>query len=271
MSERAGEPGPDGWDCHVHVFDTSLSARGGHYQAVDRPLWQIEAVARDHGVGHLVLVQPSVYGTDNSLLLRALGAEPGRHRGVVVVREDISGAELADMHAHGVRGVRFNLVSPVGESGLPAKQFTTLAPRLLDLGWHVQWYARHIDLPGIAALHRASGVTCVLDHLAGFDEAVATDAPSWRAVEALAAQGAWIKASGFYRLKARAPYVDLLPRMGRLAGLFGGHLVWGSDWPHTQFAPDALPSYESTWQPLVAAIGQDAASALRRTPPAIYV
>ena len=110
------EPVVDGWDCHVHVFDASQPVRDGHYRPVDRPLAQIEALALAHGVGHLVLVQPSVYGTDNSLLLRSLAVEPGRHRGVAVVDEDVSDAELDAMHAHGVRGVRFNLVSPVGES-----------------------------------------------------------------------------------------------------------------------------------------------------------
>lgn len=259
-----------GWDCHVHVFDTSLPSRGGHYRAVDRPLSQIEAVAYAHGVGHLVLVQPSVYGMDNSLLLRALAIEPGRHCGVVVVGDDIADAELDAMHAHGVRGIRFNLVSPVGESRVPARQFGGLAPRLLERGWHVQWYARHTDLKAIAALHRDSGLACVLDHLAGFDAHLAADGPSWRAIEDLAAQGAWIKVSGLYRLNAQPPYAELVPRIRRLAGLFGERIVWGSDWPHTLFPPDALPSYDSTWQPLVEAIGLDAADAIRRTQPAPY-
>ena len=43
---------------------------------VDRPLAQIEAVAATTACGHLVLVQPSVYGTDNSVLLRALSVRP---------------------------------------------------------------------------------------------------------------------------------------------------------------------------------------------------
>jgi predicted TIM-barrel fold metal-dependent hydrolase len=167
-----------GWDCHVHVFDASLTARSGHYRPVDRPLAQIEALALSHGVGHLVLVQPSVYGTDNSLMLRALAAEPGRHRGVAVVGDDVTDAELDAMHIQGVRGVRFNLVSPVGEGATPAARFAALAPRLRRRGWHLQWYAAAADLPGIAELHRDSGLTCVLDHLAGFGARVASDDPA---------------------------------------------------------------------------------------------
>ena len=262
--------GVEGWDCHVHVFDAGVPARGGHYQPVDRPLAQIEGVAHAHGVAHLVLVQPSVYGTDNALLLRALAVEPGRHRGVAVVDETIADAELDAMHARGVRGVRLNLVSPVGEGREPAQRFAALAPRLRRLGWHLQWYAGVSQLPMLAELHRDSGITCVLDHLAGFGARVADDHPAWQAVEALAAQGAWLKLSGWYRLDAGEPYAGLVPQILRLAGLFGERMVWGSDWPHTMFAADALPAYASTWQPVIDALGREAAEALRRRRPAIY-
>lgn len=267
MSEPDDE---GGWDCHVHVFDASLAAISGHYRPIDRPLAQIEAVARTHGIEHLVLVQPSVYGTDNSLLLRALALKPGRHRGVAVVDDHITDADLDAMHDHGVRGVRFNLVSPVGEGTTPARRFAALAPRLRQRGWHVQWYTCAAELMGVAQLHRDSGLTCVLDHLAGFGVSVAIDDPAWHAAEALAAQGAWIKLSGWYRLDAQAPYTDLVSRIRRLAALFGPRVVWGSDWPHTMFSPDAMPSYDSTWMPVVEAIGRDAADALRRREPALY-
>lgn len=118
------EWGEGAWDCHVHVFDASLPAHSGHYRPVDRSLDQIEATAQAHGIERLVLVQPSVYGTDNSLMLRALALEPGRHRGVAVVGDDITDAELDRMHALGVRSVRFNLVSPVGEREPPARRFS---------------------------------------------------------------------------------------------------------------------------------------------------
>lgn len=259
-----------GWDCHVHVFEALAAVRSGHYQPVDRPLAQIEAVAQAHGVGHLVLVQPSVYGTDNGVMLRALSVEPGRHRGVAVVDDDVADAELDAMHARGIRGVRLNLVSPVGEDAEPGQRFAALSPRLRRLGWHLQWYAAPEHLPAIAELHRDSSVTCVLDHLAGFGAGVPDDHFAWQAIEALAADGAWLKLSGWYRLEAQAPYTSLVPRIRRLAGLFGERLVWGSDWPHTKFAPDALPAYATTWQPVVEALGAEAADALRQRRPAIY-
>lgn len=254
-----------GWDCHVHVFDAHTPVRPGHYRPGDRCLPDVEAQARTLGVRHLVLVQPSVYGSDNRLLLDALQAHPGRHRGVVVLGDRIDQQALDRWHDAGVRGARLNRVSPVGERCDPGERFAQLAPALADRGWHLQWYARPEDLPAIADLHARPGApTAVLDHLAGMHAASLDDAPAWQALARLAAAGAWVKLSGWYRLGDNAPYPRLLPVVRRLAGLFPHHLVWGSDWPHTSFAPGAEPAYAQTWHPVAAALGEaEAADVLR--------
>lgn len=274
MQKSALDPVAPGWDSHVHVFDAAAAVAPGHYQPAHRPLGDIEQLAQHHGFGHLVLVQPSVYGTDNTVLLDALRAGGGRHRGVVVLPPSIDDAALQAMHDFGVRGVRFNLVSPVGDSlkagaGQSALDgFQALAPRLRALGWHVQWYATPEDLPVIAALHAATPVPAVLDHLAGMHAGVATDHPAWRALEQLAAQGAWVKLSGWYRLGAIAPYGALDEAIRKVAGLFGPRMVWGSDWPHTAFSPDALPAYASTWEPVARALAAAQTQRAREQAPA---
>lgn len=269
------QPPAPGWDCHVHVFDASVPVAAGHYQPVHRPLQAIEALAQAHGVGHLVLVQPSVYACDNQVLLQALAHEPGRHRGVVVVDASVTDAALAQMQQLGVRGVRFNLVSPVGNG---ADDLAALAPRLAALGWHVQWYARAADLPAILAWHQRTGLPCVLDHLAGLHAGLPGDDPAWQTLEHLLALGAWVKLSGWYRLGAQAPYAELLAPIQRVAALATRHaapgepprLVWGSDWPHTSFAPDALPAYDSVWQPVLQALGQAVAQLVREAGLRLY-
>lgn len=261
---------PAGWDCHVHVFDAAAAPHQGHYRPPHRPLHEIEAEAASLGVGHLVLVQPSVYGTDNSLLLSALGHEPGRHRGVVVLADATDPAELKRMHQAGVRGVRLNLVSPVGEGAGAATRFERLAPRAAELGWHVQWYVKPEQLPEVAELHRRADAVCVLDHLGGLHAEVATDHPAWQALQTLAEHGAWIKLSGWYRLHASAPYHALLPVVRRVAALFGARMVWGSDWPHTFFDAAQAPPYASSWAPVVGALGSPEAIMLQRRMPAIY-
>ena len=260
-----------GWDCHVHVFDGAAKVAPGHYAPQHRPLAAIEALAQTHGLGHMVLVQPSVYGTDNSVLLDALRVQPGRHRGVAVLDASISDAALADMHHLGVRGVRFNLVSPAGNSNNLAADFSKLVPRLQVLGWHVQWYARPEDLPAISALHLTTPVPAVLDHLAGLHANLSSDHVAWQALEKLAGQGAWVKLSGWYRLQTDAPYTRLDAGIAKVVSLFAGHMVWGSDWPHTSFTPDAMPDYASLLEPLTRALSvAQNTDILSRAPEALY-
>lgn len=244
------DPARSAWDCHVHVFDARAPVRPGHYVPVHRPLSEIEQIAQGHGVAHLVLVQPSVYGTDNSVMLQALEAAQGRHRGVAVVDPDIDDGDLDRLHAAGVRGVRFNLISPAGHAGDVASDLLRLAPRLRERGWHAQWYVQADDLPRLVALQASTGLGFVLDHLAGLGLGRADTQRAWAAAQALADAGAWLKLSGWYRLGAAAPYSELRPSIRRAAAMFGPRMVWGSDWPHTSFPPERLPPYESNLLPI---------------------
>lgn len=229
-----------GWDCHVHVFSPADAVAPGHYQPQAAALETIETLAAGCGVGHLVLVQPSVYGTDNRLMLQALGRQPGRHRGVAVVDASASPGELQAMHEAGVRGVRFNLVSPVGNGDAA---LDTLAPLLRELGWHVQWYAGAEDLARIAGLQKRHRLRFVLDHYAGLTPDLPATNPAWNALTQLADQGAWVKLSAPYRLPGPVSPKALRVHGERMAELFGPRVVWGSDWPHTSFKPGTQPDY----------------------------
>jgi predicted TIM-barrel fold metal-dependent hydrolase len=253
----------------VHVFDASAPALPGHYGPATRTLAEIEATATTQDVGHLVLVQPSVYGSDHRVLLRALAAAPGRHRGVAVVDAGVGDAELDTLHRAGVRGVRFNRVSPLGQQGDPAPLLRALAPRLRDRGWHLQWYVPAAELALLPPLQAESGLVFVLDHLAGIAQELPADDPAWPALAQLAAGGAWVKLSGWYRLGSALPYAGLQAHIARVAALFGDRMVWGSDWPHTGQA-DA-PPYAATWAPVAAALPDALAEHVRKVfPTALY-
>jgi predicted TIM-barrel fold metal-dependent hydrolase len=258
---------PGGWDCHVHVFTAQAKAVDGHYAPQDHPLERIEAIAAQHGFGHLVLVQPSVYGADNSLMLSALQASGGRHRGVVVVNEPLEDAKLQAWHEAGVRGIRCNLVSPVGNQ---QTDWNAWAPRLRALGWHVQWYAHADQLQTIVKWQQAHRLPCVLDHVAGMHTRFAQDSKAWRSLRALADAGAWIKLSGWYRLGLVSPYE--LERLGlpEIMKMFASRCVWGSDWPHTSFASEQAPSYAQVWQPLQHICGVHAQNVLSHNAMQLY-
>lgn len=250
------------WDCHVHVFEAQAPVQAGHYQPADAPLHTLQSTASALGVNRLVLVQPSVYGHDHQVMLRALAQAPGQHRGVAVLPPDISDTPWDELHAAGVRGTRFNLVSPVGHAGPPWADLARLAPGLRARGWHVQWYARAEDLPRLAQAQEETKLRFVLDHMAGLQAHHLHQEPLWQALAALASRGAWVKLSGWYRLGSVFPYTNLYSVAQRVHQLFGRRCLWGSDWPHTSFAPGTAPAYADLVHPVQAALGETAMSPL---------
>jgi predicted TIM-barrel fold metal-dependent hydrolase len=270
LPQTAGEDLP-AWDCHAHVFDTGTAA-AGHYQPPNRSLADWQQAAHVVGAERVVLVQPSVYGTDNRVMLDALRTASGRHRGVAVIDARATDAELDEMHACGVRGVRFNRVSPVGNRH---DAFDALAPRLRERGWHVQWYTTPLQLATIADLHARHRVMCVLDHLAGFTASLAADEALWAGLQRIADDGAWIKLSGWYRLDAVTPYENVDATIARAVRCFDTRCVWGSDWPHTRFlepgCKEPAPAYRDTWLPVQRSLGVATAwRILRDQPLALY-
>lgn len=108
------------WDSHVHVFDPANYpyAPSHAYSPVPALYPQLLAfessLARSGEAENIVLVQPSPYGTNNSLILDKLVElrdEKSRRevRAIAVIDPDnITDSELNHMQELGVRGVRVN-------------------------------------------------------------------------------------------------------------------------------------------------------------------
>ena len=231
-----------GWDCHAHLFGPYARyplAPDRSYTPPEASLSDCVAVQADLGLQHCVLVQPSAYRIDYSLVLDTLGLRP-RWR-AVLVSNDASTAQMRSWRALGVRGLRFSHRSdPAGNfpgSALMA-DLQTLAPRMADAGLHAELWTDCAALPGIAPILRALPVPLVLDHMAGFDHRAGVDAPGFRLVRELMAQRpVWVKLCAYRNLRD-APD----PQIGRdfmhaLCQANAGQLVWGSDWPHLNLQP----------------------------------
>ncbi len=219
------------WDTHAHVFAGPVLP-GSHYTPADHTLAMWRATAEPRGIDRVVLVQPSVYGFDNSVMLNALRESGGVHRGVAVLDPGATDRQLEDMHAAGVRGARFNLVSPVGND--PSLIDRTVE-RIRPLGWHLHLFLRPAAYAWVRKRHKAWAINVVFDHLAGMRADIELSAGERADLQALATAGAWIKISGLYRMEMQAPFAEcdtLLPRIGEW---FAGQVLWGSDWPHTWF------------------------------------
>lgn len=227
------------WDAHAHVIGDQAEFPmwpGRSYTPAVATLEAYLAILDRHGFAHGVLVQPSVYGFDNSCLIDALDRAGGRLFGVVVPAPDASGRDLERLHRYGVRGVRCNLINPGGLRPEIVIQWRWV---LRALGWHVELHAAVADLPDLAALVSRIGVPVVLDHFGR--PAPGQNDPDWpplRTVISLVRDGlCHVKLSAPYRLSAQPPpWRDLT----RLAGAFieanPRACLWGSDWPHVETA-----------------------------------
>ena len=227
-----------GVDCHIHLFGDPVcypAIAGRTYTPRLATLTQWRAVSEPLGVTRAVLVQPSVYGTDNRRLLEGLREAGNAGRGVVVVSDDLPAAVLEQMHELGVRGVRLNLVT--GTVPPPDEAQALLrrtAARIAPLGWHVQVLARGRMLAAVAAMVPALDATVVFDHMAGASAAVGFEDSGCTAVLALFRAGqCWIKLSGADHVASRRNDPEqALPVMRTLVETNPERLVWGSDWPH---------------------------------------
>lgn len=149
---------PDGaCDTHVHVFDSALGAYhpSRAYTPHEAPLLDLVQFTSNLGAGetNVVLVQPSPYRNDNTVMLAAL-AEVQRQgqltaRGIAVVDcKSITLEELWKMHHLGVRGIRLNLESDGGKTNIEAlrQDLWTAAAIVSSLpAWKIQLFcAAHV-------------------------------------------------------------------------------------------------------------------------------
>lgn len=230
---------PAAVDTHAHIFRRDLKVA-----AVRRYVPDYDATPGDylqqldsHGITRGVLVQPSFLGTDNSYLLAALQQHPQRLRGVAVVEPAIPAGELRALAAAGVAGIRLNLIGQkLPDFGAaPWPDFLRLLLEL-DLLVEVQREAR--DLPAVAGPLLAAGLKVIVDHFGRPDPALGVEDPGFRYLLKAAASGRlWLKLSGSYRNGADGVGERIaaaaIPLVRSAFGV--ERLLWGSDWPHTQF------------------------------------
>ena len=136
---------------------------------------------RDHlGFARNVVVQATCHGADNRAMVDALRHSNGKARGVATVRRSVTDEELQEMHAAGVRGVRFNFVKRLVDF-TPKDELLEIAARIAPLGWHVVIYFEAVDLPELWDFFTALPTTVVVDHMGRPDVSQPVDGPAVRA------------------------------------------------------------------------------------------
>ena len=244
-------------DTHAHVFGPAERypyVLERSYTPPDSPLAEYRAMLSTLGLDRGVIVQPSVYGTDNRATLDALRRHPEQFRGVAVVDPDITDNDLQEMHDAGVRGLRINVLYRGGVGFSVAHH---LAQRIAPLGWHLQFLIDITQTEDFAQEMARLPVDSVVDHMGHMCANHGTNHPAFRELIALMREGrTWVKLSGAYRVSAqeRLPYDDVTALARALIAANGERVVWGSDWPHpavTRPMPNdgALLDLLSEWAP----------------------
>lgn len=230
---------PGSCDSHFHIFgpyDRFPMSASRPYTPPPASIEHYLDMANTLGLDRRVVVQASVYGTDNRVTMDAV-ARFGRDnaRAVVVVDEGVMPDELKRLADEGAVGLRLNVVSG---NGTPVEQIESLARRVASLGWHIQLYMKGAVMKDLAPQLARLPVPLVLDHMAGVD---AADGPEGAELEAalrlLETGNVWVKISG-YR-SSKPPYDNLAPIARRFVEVAPERCVWGTDWPHTQFQTQA--------------------------------
>ena len=205
------------------------------YTPADTLLPDYEHMLKTIGVQRAALVQGSIYGTDNTVLLEALKAGNGRYRGVAVVAPDVSETELRRLHDAGVRGARMNIVDTKDNKGmLPMATLLPLAKKIKPFGWHVEFLLHVDEFPDLDKLLEDFPVDVSFGHLGYMrtDKPIAT--PGFQALLRLLKTGkAWVKLTAPYRISPNAmPHADVIPFAHALVEANADRILWGSDWGH---------------------------------------
>lgn len=201
---------------------------------------EMSALHRALHVDRVVIVTPSVYGTDNSATLFGIRARGRNARGVAVIDEKTQENDLDTMAKGGVRGIRLNFVT-AGEIDLGAarRQFSWASDRTKRRNWHIQIYARPAIISGLKGPIQESSVPVVFDHFGGSQASLGLEQPGFADLVELVASGkAYVKLSGAYRASKRGPdYPDVVPLARALIAANQERVLWGTDWPHPGTTP----------------------------------
>jgi len=234
---------PNACDCHTHIFgDPKKFPFYAQRVYTPEPALpdEMSALHRALHMERVVIVTPSIYGTDNSATLYGMKVRGATARGVAVIDEKTSEGDLDAMDRAGVRGIRINLAT-VGQTdpAIGRRRLQASIDRMKRRNWHIQMYTSPAVIAGIKDLVQSSPVPVVFDHFGGAETAGGLQQPGFGdLVELVKAGKAYVKISGAYRASTKAPdYPDVAPFAKALIAANADRIVWGSDWPHPNSNP----------------------------------
>jgi len=229
-------------DCHTHIHPDPAKFpffAGRVYTPELASPEEMTALHKALKMERVVIVTPSIYGPDNSATLFGMAARGATARGVAVIDDKTSEADLDAMGKAGIRGIRLNLATGgVNDPTVGRPRFSAAVERIKARGWHVQLFTSLPMITAIKDLVLASPVPVVFDHFGGAQSALGVGQPGFADLVELVKSGkAHVKISGAYRASKLGPdFADATPLAQALIAANPDRIVWGTDWPH----PDSV-------------------------------
>ncbi len=226
---------PDACDCHTHIHGDpeKFPWFAGRVYTPEMALpEEMAALHQSLGIKRVVIVTPSVYGADNSATIYGMKARGNDARGVAVIDDKTSEAEIDNLARLGFKGIRLNLATTgVSDPAVARQRFLAAAERVKSRNWHIQL---NTTLPVIAAMKdalAASPVPIVFDHYGNANEELGVQQPGFSDMVDLVRSGkAYVKIS--VTAGPRQNYAYFTPLAQMLIAANVDRILWGTNWPH---------------------------------------
>jgi len=226
-------------DCHHHIFDSRFPySPNRRYTPPQATVADLQAFHAKIGVPRTVIVQASVFGTDNRCMMDALKQLGDCARGVAVIDSTFSASQLDDLHAGGVRGVRINLETGRGRDlENAARRLDETVQQIAGRDWFIQIFAVMPIIEGLASRIMDQPHEIIIDHFGLLKAASGVEQEGLPCLLSLMkAKKAYAKLSGAYMISQLANYSDITPLARKLTEAAPDQVIWGSNWPHTSGA-----------------------------------
>jgi D-galactarolactone isomerase len=230
---------PKACETHSHIYGPAelyprFPGRNPDYGAA---IDEYEKMLNRLGIERCVIVQPSLYSTDNRCTIDAIGHFGlERARGVAVTKKDVTRKELQRLHDAGMRGIRFYLiVNDYTLSDVPE-----MARRIAPFAWHLQIQNRGNWLPEAIPILAKLPIDVVVDHIGRTPPENGVNDPGFKGLLHFMETGrCWVKISAPYLATVAGPpwYEDVGEKVRALVAVRPDRLVWGANWPHPHHKP----------------------------------
>ena len=223
-------------DAHCHVFGPAAKfpyAPESAYWPPDSPFESLQNLHKKLGLVRAVIVHASCHGSDMRATLDAIARSKGAYRGTAIIDPSYTERRFVEMHAGGIRAVRFNFVKHLG--GRPDMDFfRKTVDRVKAMGWHLILHLDAVDLVEFRNLFKKVPVPMVIDHMGRVKAADGLDQQPFKVLlEWMKHDNFWVKVCGAERVSSMGPpFTDAVPFARKLIEAAPERILWGTDWPH---------------------------------------